>query len=66
MFGFRVAGVSPAALTGNAAAGVSDLSILLGHFGTTQAGPSDGDIDGDHDVDLTDLSALLAVFGSGC
>lgn len=65
-FGFRVSSACPGDLNGDAAIDLSDLSILLNHFGTTSAGPTDGDIDGDHDVDLTDLSALLAVFGSGC
>ncbi len=44
---------------------LSDLSILLTHFGGS-GGPADGDIDGDGDVDLIDLSRLLTVFGTSC
>ncbi len=57
----------PADLDGDGGVGLSDLSILLGNFGTTSgAQPSDGDLDGDGDVDLTDLSALLGAFGTAC
>lgn len=47
--------------------GLSDLTILLAHFGVSgTAGGDDGDLDGDHDVDLSDLTAFLARFGSTC
>lgn len=57
----------PGDLDGDAAVGLSDLAILLSHFGAPSgAGLEDGDIDGDGDVDLSDLSALLSLFGSTC
>lgn len=46
--------------------GLSDLAILLAHFGSTSANPGDGDYDGDLDVDLSDLAFLLANFGNNC
>lgn len=47
--------------------GLSDLSILLSHFGMP-AGASfgEGDLDSDADVDLDDLVRLLADFGFVC
>ncbi len=54
-------------LTGDSVVDLTDLSILLNHFGTTGgAAPADGDIDGNGNVDLTDLSILLNNFGSAC
>ncbi len=44
---------------------LSDLSILLTHFGST-GGPADGDINGDGNIDLIDLSMMLTVFGTTC
>ena len=46
--------------------GLSDLAILLAHFGSAGANPGDGDYDGDLDVDLSDLAFLLANFGNNC
>jgi len=46
---------------------LSDLDILLAHFGTqTGASFADGDLDGDDAVSLSDLGALLSEFGTGC
>ncbi|MCC6361416.1 MAG: M28 family peptidase [Phycisphaerales bacterium] len=56
----------PADLDGSGDIGITDLSILLSHFGDTQAIAADGDLDGDADVDITDLSLILAAFGAAC
>jgi len=54
-------------LDGNEVVDLSDLAVLLAHFGMTSgAEPADGDLDGDGDVDLADLAVLLAVFGTVC
>lgn len=54
----------PTDLNGNGTVDLSDLAILLAHFGTTaDALPEEGDTDGDGDVDLQDLSLFLADFG---
>lgn len=53
-------------LNGSGSVDLSDLTVLLAHFGSTSANAADGDIDGDGDVDLPDLAALLARFGVGC
>jgi hypothetical protein len=46
---------------------LSDLAILLAHFGTVGGMTyADGDFDGDADVDLQDLATLLAHFGETC
>ncbi|MBI5862946.1 MAG: hypothetical protein HZB38_00250 [Planctomycetes bacterium] len=53
-------------LDGNGCVDITDLAVLLGHFGTASGAQlGDGDIDGDGDVDLTDLAALLSHFGAG-
>ncbi len=54
-------------LDGDGVVGLSDLAILLTHYGMTSGMTySDGDLDGDGDVDLSDLGALLAVYGDSC
>lgn len=57
----------PGDVNGDAAVDLSDLSILLSHFGTTSgAALADGDLDGDEDVNLSDLTLLLSNFGAIC
>ena len=53
-------------LNGDRRVDISDLAVLLAHFGTTGAQPADGDLDGDQDVDLSDLARMLSVFGTTC
>jgi murein tripeptide amidase MpaA len=57
----------PGDLDGDGARDLTDLAILLAHYGITEGATyEDGDMDGDGDVDLSDLSALLAVYGEPC
>ena len=56
----------PGDLDGDDAVGLSDLAILLAHYGSPDAGYFDGDLDSDTDVDLSDLAILLSVYGSTC
>jgi hypothetical protein len=71
---FAAGPACPGDLNGDGAVGLSDLTILLAHFGAAGgAGSADGDLDGDGDVDLSDLTAFLAASGkcaaergSGC
>lgn len=56
----------PADLNGDHAVGLSDLTILLSHFGSGSAMCGEGDLDRDNDVDLNDLTAFLAEFGVAC
>lgn len=53
-------------LDGDCDVDLSDLSVLLGNFGSGGAGHEDGDIDGDGEVTLADLSLLLGNFGGVC
>ncbi|MBI5865432.1 MAG: DUF2817 domain-containing protein [Planctomycetes bacterium] len=62
-----VAPACPGDLDADNAVGLTDLAILLSHFGTSGgATPADGDLDGDADVDLADLTVLLSNFGEVC
>jgi len=47
---------------------LSDLAVLLAHFGATSgATREDGDVEGaDGDVDLSDLALLLSAYGADC
>lgn len=46
---------------------LTDLAIMLSHFGATGGAPySHGNLDGDGDVDLTDLALMLTNFGTIC
>lgn len=46
---------------------LTDLAILLGHFGDSGGvAPDDGDINGDDRIDLSDLAILLSRFGTIC
>jgi probable HAF family extracellular repeat protein len=54
-------------LDGDGDVDLSDLSILVAHYGMTSGATyEDGDLDGDGDVDLIDLAGLLAVYGTTC
>ncbi|MCC6361578.1 MAG: hypothetical protein IT450_22820 [Phycisphaerales bacterium] len=54
-------------LDGSGDVGLSDLALLLSHFGTPAGATfADGDLDGDGDVDLPDLAGLLSAFGADC
>jgi len=55
----------PGDLDGDGDVDLSDLAILLAHYGMTEGATyADGDMDFDGDVDLADLAALLAVYGT--
>lgn len=56
----------PADLNGDGSVGLTDLAILLSHFGTSGATGAEGDLNGDTEVNLTDLAMLLSVFGTDC
>lgn len=56
----------PEDVNGDRAINLTDLAILLAHFGQSGATPAQGDVDADSDVDLTDLAMLLARFGTTC
>jgi len=54
-------------LNDDGAVDLSDLAILLAHFGTPSGAVwPDGDLDADGDVDIQDLATILANFGSIC
>lgn len=47
--------------------GLSDLAILLAHFGSVEGNSfATGDLNGDTSVNLTDLAIQLANFGTSC
>src|SRR5262245_32731291 len=51
----------------NCAVALSDLTILLSHFGEPSgASPDQGDLNGDGAVSLSDLTILLSHFGTIC
>ncbi len=57
----------PGDLDGDGDVDITDLTILLGHFGAIgNVLASEGDLDFDGDVDIGDLSTMLANFGSVC
>ncbi|MCC6492596.1 MAG: VCBS repeat-containing protein, partial [Pirellulales bacterium] len=57
----------PGDVNGSGAVDLSDLAILLAHFGTPSGATfADGDLDGDGDVDLGDLAMMLSSFGTVC
>lgn len=56
----------PGDLNGDGVVDLRDLSILLSHYGATDASPAMGDLDYDGDVDLGDLSILLSHYGQPC
>lgn len=57
----------PGDLDGDNQVSITDLAIVLSHFGQTgNATAADGDFDGDHDVDIQDLAYMLSRFGSTC
>lgn len=56
----------PGDLTGDRVVDLSDLSILLSHYGKSPVTPADGDLDGNGEVDLVDVSLMLSVYGTTC
>jgi hypothetical protein len=54
----------PADLDADGLVGATDLSALLGAWGSTGTAAGDADIDGDGSVGAADLAALLAAWGS--
>lgn len=57
----------PGDVNGDRQVNLTDLAILLAHFGTPSGQTrATGDLDADGDVDLSDLSQLLAHFGGVC
>jgi hypothetical protein len=59
-------GCEPGDLDGDCRVGLSDLGILLSHYGESGVGPDEGDFNNDGVVDLSDLGTLLAVYGNDC
>lgn len=55
----------PADLTGDCTIDVSDLSVVLSHFGAPGTG-EEGDLDGDGEVTIADVAQILAHFGETC
>jgi YVTN family beta-propeller protein len=53
-------------MNGDEVVDITDLAILLAHYGDTESVYRHGDIDADGDVDLSDLAALLSVYGTTC
>lgn len=63
---FRVRPPCPLDLNGDDAVGLSDLAVVLGHFGLSGMTAAQGDFNADENVDLSDLAILLASFGTDC
>lgn len=59
-------GGCPGDLNCNGATDLTDLSILLANYGSTNGTPAQGDLNGDHLVDMADLSSMLAAYGLVC
>ncbi|MFN0137425.1 MAG: IPT/TIG domain-containing protein [Phycisphaerae bacterium] len=55
----------PADINGDQAIKLTDLAILLTHFGGAGM-PGEGDVDGDGVITLADLAILLSAFGTNC
>ncbi len=64
--GVNIAAACVGDLTDDGFVDLSDLSIVLIHFGQSAVACAEGDLDADHDVDLDDLSLLLVRFGTAC
>ena len=63
----RYAAACAGDVNGDGIVDLSDLAILLSHFGETGGSdPSHGDLNDDGNVDLTDLALLLSLFGTAC
>jgi len=56
----------PADLNNNGIIDLSDLTILLAHFGQSGVPGSAGDLTGDGAVSLADLALMLSEFGQAC
>ena len=66
LFIFRSFAATPSSgadLNGDGVVNLTDLSILLSHYGQSGATAAQGDIDGNGSVNLTDLSILLSNYG---
>ena len=53
-------------LDGNHVVDLSDLSIVLSHYGQTPATYAEGDVDGNNVVELSDISIVLSHYGVPC
>lgn len=56
----------PGDLNGDLSVDLTDLSVLLAHYGETGATYEQGDLNGDGAVDLSDLATLLSYYGTNC
>lgn len=53
-------------LTGDRIVNLSDVALLLSHYGENGGGYANGDINGDGIIDLSDLATVLAAYGMVC